>query len=166
MTESEKITLLEMYPPYSKVLGPYLRPDGREHIVLNDGSKGKGEKGKTKSISYPKAIVEVRNGVRLKDNETVDHIDRNPLNNSSENLQVLSRSDHGKLDAKRRMPILKHCTWCDKEFEVTSSQLNPGRNGWFCSRSCSGSYGAAIQNGRCEVADEKEFEPLYYTNKE
>lgn len=86
--------LLKLYPKYDSVLGPYKRKDGRKHIVLNDSSAAKGEKGKTKTISYPKAIMECRLGRRLLKDETVDHDDDDFTNNSKKNLQIMSRSNN------------------------------------------------------------------------
>ena len=166
MTEEEKQTLLTLYPPYTKVLGPYFRPDGRQHIILNDTNKSKGERGKTKTISYPKALMEIRLNRRLNEDETVDHIDKNVLNNSEDNLHILSRSDHTKLDVKRRKPIVKCCSWCGKEFEVRRDQLTNRGRGYFCSKQCSGKYGAELQNGRTKKVSEKDHKIEYYTNKD
>ena len=41
-----KDNLLKLYPTYNSVLGPYTRPDGRMHVVLNDSSAPKGQKRK------------------------------------------------------------------------------------------------------------------------
>ena len=45
------------------------------------------------------------------------------------------------------------CCWCGKEFEFTAKkQRNHKGNrtyGPFCSRKCSGEYGASIQNKNC-----------------
>jgi hypothetical protein len=89
-----------MYPPYTTVLGPYKRPDGRQHIVLNNSSASKGTKGKTKTISYPKAIMEVHLNRRLSDNEEVDHVDGNKLNDCFDNYQVITRTENRKKQAK------------------------------------------------------------------
>ena len=53
----DKEKLLELYPSYDSVLGPYDRDDGRKHVVLNNSSLPTGAKGKLKTISYPKALV-------------------------------------------------------------------------------------------------------------
>lgn len=53
--------------------------------------------GEWTSISYPKALMEVHLGRFLNyPDETVDHINNDPLDNRIENLQVLSRSENAK----------------------------------------------------------------------
>ena len=133
MTDEFKDTLLSLYHGYTSVLGPYKRKDGREHIILNKSNVPNGTKGKLKTISYPKAIMEVYLGKILSENETVDHIDKNPLNNDINNLQVLDRRVHAKLDVRRRKPVFVKCMFCGKEFEATNNQLNRSATGFFCS---------------------------------
>ena len=91
--------------PYetAKIYGPYLRPDGRQHIiaVYPDGSR--------KTTSYPKYLMEVHLGRYLLPTETVDHIDRDFTNNSISNLQVLSKETHSRLDAKRLASEVVKC---------------------------------------------------------
>lgn len=115
MTDVFKENLLKLYPEYDRVTGPYKRKDGREHIVLNNSALSKGTKEKLRTLSYPKAIIEVEAKRQLTEEETVDHIDKNPLNNELSNLQILSRSDHAKLDVKRRKSVIVNCTVCNKE---------------------------------------------------
>ena len=166
MTENDKKKLLTLYPPYTKVLGPYFRKDGRQHIVLNDSNKGKGEKGKTKTISFPKALMEIRLGRTLDpDLETIDHLNGDYLDNRPENLQIIERSEHSRLDVKRRVSIIKKCSWCGKEFEISRGQITNNARGYFCSKHCSGKYGAAIQNDKIEKAPEKNHKVEYTTNK-
>ncbi len=165
MTEDFKAKLLMLYPEYKTVLGPYTRKDGRQHIVLNNTSKSKYESGKLKTISYPKAIMEVYLNRRLEKNETVDHIDKDYLNNDIQNLQVLDRKVHAKLDAKRVKYLPVKCTICKKEFIPTRSQFRSGRKGFFCSKKCSGLYGALRQNNKIKEADEKQVKKVYYNNK-
>jgi len=167
MTEIFKEKLLKLYPDFDKVTGPYNRKDGRQHIVLNNSTKSHGEKGKLKTLSYPKAIIEVELKRQLTKDETIDHIDKNPLNNELSNLQVLSRKAHASLDAKRRKPVLVNCTLCGKKFEATRNQLRKdhGKTGFFCSRKCSGQYGKEIQLGIREK-EEKQWSVEYYCNKD
>lgn len=94
LTLSAKTKLLALYPPYDSVLGPYQRKDGRFHLVLNNSKLPKGANGKTRTVSYPKALLEVRLKRRLLVAETADHKDDNFLNNSKANLQVLTRKEN------------------------------------------------------------------------
>lgn len=165
MTELFKEKLLKLYPAFDKVTGPYNRKDGRQHIVLNNSKVNNGSKGKLKTLSYPKAIMEVELKRQLTKDETVDHIDKNPLNNTLTNLQVLSRSAHAALDCKRRKPVIVNCTICNKEFEATRDQLRKDKTGFCCSRKCSGIYGQQIQVN-LRKKEEKCFTVEYYCNKE
>ena len=53
--------------------------------------------GKTQTRSYPRAIMELYLGRILNyPEETVDHIDSNPMNNRIENLQIVSQGENTK----------------------------------------------------------------------
>ena len=131
-----------------KLLGPYKsNRDGRLRcsIIFPDKTK--------KSMSYPKYLMEVHLDRYLEPNETVDHIDGDVLNNNIDNLQVLDRKEHVINDVYRNKDIIVTCTYCGKEFTIEGAKLH-NRNrkdrkqsGYFCSRQCSGKYGAEIQNG-------------------
>ena len=137
--------LLELYPMYTQVYGPYTRKDGRKHLILYEpNSKSR------KTISFPKAIMEVCLGHKLAEDDTVDHIDRDKTNNSISNLQVIDRKTHVSLDAIRRHSLFSTCPICKVEFELTRDQLKKRSNilaGPFCSKTCTGKYGKSIQLG-------------------
>lgn len=127
-----------------KIYGPYLRKDGRQHIIIVD-------EGKKRTVSYPKWIMEQAIGRSLASNETVHHKDEDPLNNEITNLEILDRSTHGKLHAKRVAPVEFLCVWCGKAGTQRANHLRnngkQGKAGPFCSRHCAGEYGASVQNG-------------------
>jgi hypothetical protein len=163
--ELNKENILNLYPEYDSVLGPYKRKDGRQHIVLNNSKKAKKEKGKLKTISYPKAIYESNNGL-ISDNETIDHKDKNFYNNNKENLDVLDRSKHTELDVKRNIPVYKNCFNCGKIMELTINQLRLDKSEVFCSKHCSGVYGKQIQLDLIEKQKKYIDKPDKYSNKE
>ena len=70
-----------VYSDVVKVYGPYKAKDSRLRVVLafKDGSK--------KTVSYPKYIMEIHLGRYLTIDETVDHIDCDPLNNDLTNTR-------------------------------------------------------------------------------
>ena len=155
-----------------KVYGPYKMADsGREYIVIRD-------KDRQWTMSYPKYLVEQQLGRKLKPNETVDHINRNFLDNDPENLQVLDRKTHARLDAIRLVPITFVCPICKKEFRRSGKRLariyerkKQNTAGPFCGPRCLGKYAAAIRDDLRFPLDEtyEEFlerHPKQYYRKE
>ena len=96
--------------------------------------------------------MELHLGRQLKEDETVDHIDQNVQNNDISNLRVITRREHAENDAIRNKDITVNCAYCGKEFTIPGNKI-PFRNrrdrnysGYFCSKRCSGKYGAEIQH--------------------
>lgn len=138
-------TLTNLYEKFKKY-GPYgSKKDKRLRLVLVD------ENQKKTTVSYPKYLMEIHLNRYLIDNETVHHIDGNFLNNDLENLIVLDQSTHSKIDAIKRKSDILTCQWCKKQFSVDGSKLRnrerKDRNAnSFCSKKCTGQYGAYVQN--------------------
>ena len=147
----DKEKLLELYKPYTTVLGPYIRKDGRQHVVLNNSEARRGDKNKTKTISYPKAKYESITGHKLKENETIDHDDRDFENNSFDNLKPMDRAEHAARDAVRVLYLPINCPVCNKSFTPTKDQVSTNSAGPFCSKKCVGLYGAEVQNGKNKI---------------
>lgn len=147
-----------------RVYGPYLRPDGRKHIIKYDTDTKK-----RTTISYPKYLMEGYLQRKLRPNETVNHINRDFTDDRLCNLEVLDRSEHAKLDAKRVKWVTFICEWCGELGSQQGCDLDgnerQGKAGPFCSRACAGSYGADIQNGG-EKVDRVSFKDKrkYYYN--
>lgn len=105
-------------------------------------------------MSYPRYLMEIHLNRHLTKKEQIDHIDGNPLNNDISNLQILNFKEHQSLDVLRNKDIVVKCTYCGKEFIIPGSKLNfrnrkdRNQSGYFCSRTCSGKYGADIKNKR------------------
>lgn len=129
-----------------KLYGPYKsKKDNRLRVVLVNL-----ETNQKKTISYPKYLMEINLNQYLAENETVHHIDGNPLNNDLFNLIVLNRKEHIKQDVKRRADEILICQWCGKEFLVKGSllyqrQRKDKKSNSFCSKSCIGKYGKSVQ---------------------
>ena len=136
-----------IYEDLIKVRGPYKSTkDNRLRCILVFKDKT------TKSMSYPKYLMEIHLNRYLEENETIDHIDGNPLNNDISNLRILDRKEHCKNDVYRNLNITVTCTYCGKEFIIPGNKIH-NRNrkdrhqsGYFCSKQCSGKYGREIQN--------------------
>ena len=149
-----------------KLYGPYInKKDNRLRCVIQFPN------GKKKTVSYPKYLMEVHLGRYLEVNETVDHIDGNPLNNNIDNLQILDRKEHCYNDANRNQDITVKCKYCGKEFQIKGETIN-NRNrkdrhqsGYFCSKECSGKYGKQIQLGLIEHTTEDKVVPNKYKVK-
>lgn len=146
-----------------KIYGPYLRKDKRLHICIVYSN------GKRKTVSYPKYLMEVHLNKYLNKDETVDHIDRDFNNNDISNLRVVERSQHSKDDAKRVNRIIEvSCVWC-KAYMGFINHHNRSKNkikaGPFCSRKCSGEYGASVQKGGKKLKKSLYKKEYYYKIK-
>lgn len=96
-----------------------------------------------KKISFIRAIVESNIGRRLTNNETVDHIDRDLLNNDPSNLSILTRSEHSSIDNIRIKIEPINCPICDKIFTPSIDQARNSKQnhaGPFCSGKCLGLF--------------------------
>lgn len=118
-------------------------------IVWHDGRK--------QTVSYPKFLVEIDQGYPLKDGETVDHINRDFTDNRLENLRVVSLSKNASDDALRLKSQKFNCPWCETSIVADGKKLHDiyhnrlkGKAGPFCSKSCAGKYGKAIQTNKIE----------------
>lgn len=148
MNDDFKNKLLSLYPFYDRVTGPYTRSDKRQHLCLNNSSLPKGDTNKLRTLSYPKALLEVKLNRLLSDNETADHKDEDLTNNDIDNLQVLTRVANivksFNLNPERHEKYSKHiCPQCNSEFviltrQVRANNIKQKKAGPFCSRRCSG----------------------------
>jgi hypothetical protein len=161
MDDEFKKKLLALYPEYDRVTGPYLRKDGRKHVCFNNSNLITNDPKKKRTVSWPKALVEVRDNRRLLDNETVDHNDRNVANDNLNNLIIRDRVEHIKLDALRIGFVEIVCIWCKTKFLYKNKNKHKEKSGPFCSRKCTGEYGSNIQNGG-EKLDRNEPKKIYF----
>ena len=163
MDEKQKEKLLELYPDYDKVLGPYSRKtDKRQHIVLNNSHMSKKTSGKLKTISYPKALKEIELGRRLSEDETVDH-ENGLIEENINNLVILSRAENAKKSSLHLCPVEFVCQYCGRHFTLVGNKLsnairnrNAGHTGPFCSRSCAGK--ASSDSKKYKIS---KIEPVY-----
>jgi hypothetical protein len=165
--ELEKIKeeILKLYPEYDRVYGPYIRKsDNRKILSLSKiGKKGSTAK------QFAKVLLEIKLNKRLEKNDTVDHIDGDVTNDNIENIQLLSRENNALKGAIQIKTFKDICKFCGKEFELSKDQIkafkqkhHKDKAGPFCSRSCSGKYGAELQNGRIDKLDRPQYDIEYY----
>ena len=119
MDDIETQDILKIYPEYNRVTGPSYANDGRARIGLKNTLTGE------KTVrQLAKVRLEVSLGRKLTGSETVDHIDENKTNDSSSNLQVLSRSENSSKGALGN----KHCLGLVKKDEIRE-KTRGGNNG-------------------------------------
>lgn len=130
-----------------KVYGPYLRKDGRMHVILYDK-----ETKKRTTQSYPRYLMENYLGRKLLESEHVDHINNDFTDNRIENLQLLTQTENNKKSAKKKEMISFICPICKKESIkekrfVRWNNLVNKKAGPFCSKSCAGKWSSDKQYG-------------------
>ena len=92
---------------------------------------------------YPlhRVLMENKIGRLLTTEEHVHHKDENKWNDTIENLEILSVSEHALLHAKRKENLVCDCTYCGKEISLKPHlfrlRTNNSVNGICCSRKCS-----------------------------
>lgn len=123
-----------------KVYGPYRNGEGRAFVitVFEDGSR--------ETTSYPKWLMEQQLGRKLdRDLETVHHKDEDFRNDSLDNFELKTRSQHAKDHARPKEMATFACPQCGCDFEkearvVRHNQKKQGKAGPFCSKSCAGKW--------------------------
>lgn len=160
--------ILKLYPTYDSVSGPYKDSGDRLYIVLNNFSLKKGTKGKLRTISYPKALMEIHLGVRLEDGLTVDHIDRDFNNNDLTNFRIVTAGKNASDDHIRVKVDPVKCPECGTEIIPTRAQRNSAKDraGPFCSRVCSGKYGARVLYEGTRLERTEVIKTYYYLDKD
>lgn len=148
-----------------KVHGPYTRQDGRKIVIVVEN------KGKRRTVSYPKWLMEMHLGRKLDPNlETVDHIDSDFNNNDMNNLRLVPRDEHSGDDTRRVKNLKFDCAWCDQEFErsprLIRDKAKNNKAGPFCSRRCAGKYSRLLQLKLIDKLNpQQHVESEYYKRK-
>jgi hypothetical protein len=149
--------------PYDQYLvyGPILhKGEGRRMVVLIPADPSSGIK--RTSTSYPRYLMSVHLGRKLDRNEHVDHIDEDKLNDSIENLQVLSLAENNRKNMAARgltkaVAVLR-CPSCGLVFRkirrMTHLVIKTNKS-TSCSRECGQKTGSAIMD--MNASDVEEF---------
>jgi hypothetical protein len=83
----------------------------------------------------------IKEGRILSKDEEVDHIDNDSLNDSIDNLQILTKKENKDKQSScytKKTTELK-CCYCNKIFDRPTNKLKPNLK-TFCSRSCMALY--------------------------
>lgn len=141
--------ILKLYRGFSKVRGPYTWKDsGRKYYQLVSGNR-------TTTQLVSRITVEVSIGRRLMKDEVVHHRDEDVTNDCLDNLEILSRESHARGHSIKLAELSSKCVWCSAPMVLSKNQMRPieqrRKSGPFCSRKCSGEYGASLQGGGSEI---------------
>ena len=121
-----------------KVYGPYLRKDGRKHVIHYDT-----ETRTKRTQSYPRYLMERFLGRELLPEETVDHVNEDFTDDRIENLQLLSRGENTRFSSNGTPMRRSECPVCGKLFSIPWRQYRRNqvvleKDGPFCSKRCVG----------------------------
>lgn len=147
--------------PSVLIYGPYLRKDGRKHIVLYWPKENKRQ-----TISYPKWLMEQHLGRFLTEDETIDHKNRDFTDDRIENFEILSKAAHAKIDVIRSVLDESLCIYCKAKIMRLARNRRRGskldKAGPFCSKQCSGKYGADVRFNEAKLPAQDSPASVYY----
>lgn len=138
--------LTKIYGEPVRVSRIYLCKDGRRRVDLIAASW-------LKTYALARLKLEIKIKRRLTDNEDADHKDGDHTNDAYSNLQVLTKQQNAAKAARRRRAKPVACSNCGERFIPSRHQTGcgepgvvPRKAGPFCSKSCTGKYGASVRN--------------------
>lgn len=132
------------------VYGPYLHK-GMNRRMINLVSKVD-----RTTISYAKYLMSMKLGRWLSAEEEVDHIDDDTLNDSIDNLQILTRDENvAKYNATRQVTMLTlTCGWCGESFEREAVKERDSAKRRKLPACCNASHAAKLQHASIEGLQE------------
>ena len=119
------------------VNGPYYNSRHERYTVtiIHDNGKQSG-------MFYSRWLMQEHLGRKLERHEEVHHKDGNKLNDSLDNLEVVSRTKHSKLHTNEAVKFT--CQYCLGLCEMPLGEYNnwkkKSKNGPFCSKTCAAYY--------------------------
>ena len=139
----QKMVLLSIYSEFDKIVGPYYTKsqnytkNNRMIITLYNSHLPKNDLRKSKTFVYARAVAESYLGEKLPRHISIDHINRNYLDNRPENFALVTMNSHAENDNIRVRIKPINCPLCSEVFEPTVKQAYPkldelGTPGPFC----------------------------------
>ena len=140
-----------------RVYGPYLRKDGRKHVILIYAT------GRRRTVSYPRWVLEQQGGAVIPVGIDVHHKNDDHINDSLENLELKSHVEHCREHSTYPSTMISIiCVLCKKVAlkkakDVRWNQCSNDRVGPFCGKSCSGKWSRieqiknGLSNTRCDT---------------
>lgn len=116
------------------------KKEGRRYANLIPVDKSK----KRKTISYARYLMSVKEKRILECGEEVDHIDNKKLNDSFDNLQIISSYQNKikEMDRRGKCFVVMKCPYCHKIFEKEKRNTYLDKGGRFtaCSVECKNKF--------------------------
>lgn len=111
----------------------YVDSDGRFRVILPNHPRASRDGFVLRSI----VAYEIYHNIQVKLGPEIHHMDGNRLNDSKENLQLLTNSDHQKTHARLRGAYISRvCNHCGKAFEINRWRLKEPTRGQYCTPRC------------------------------
>lgn len=149
--------LSEAYGVSVEILGPYLCQDGRKRVDVRTPRY-------KRTHQLARVKLEIKLGRKLRSWETVDHIDEDKTNDRYSNLQLMALKNNAYKSARKLVPKTVRCAECRHKITLTKAQRerrSAKKAGPFCSRTCSGRYGAQVRatgkRSKRTIKDRKQY---------
>ena len=95
------------------------------------------------------AAYELYHGIQVPRENDIHHINGNRLNDSKENLEMMSHREHAILSASPKIrDVIKICKHCGKEFKIKRWRLKHPSRGQYCSQECYHKHNKGNQHKR------------------
>ena len=150
--------LINLLPPFShKWKYGYLQThsNGRKYICLYNSNNDR------TLISYARYLMSIKIGDFIPTGYEVDHIDNNKLNDSIDNLQIVTKEfnrlkEHYHYVMNEQIILGFNCAWCESPFLLTQRQVNQRLSYSksklaFCTKECSELYQKQTQGLDVEI---------------
>lgn len=125
-------------------ISEYYRKKGYTKLYVNTNKEPRRvatlrkDNGEMTSMSYAKYLYTSQYECEVAEGYQVDHIDGNKMNDTIENLQVLSKNLNNVKDRPRKEMVMFKCPVCGTEFLIDKRNVPFRGDNPCCSRRCGG----------------------------